>query len=513
MLVSRTARNAACNALAWAIPVVLGLLFTPYIVRNLGHDEYGVLTIVWSVVGYFTFLDLGLGHAVTKFVAEHNARREPVLVEDVVGTSLLLTILLGLAGGSIVAVLARPLATRWLNVPPHLVQDVKLALCFSGAGLFLGMLQNVLKAIPDGHSRYDISSAVAIAFSCTCTLGSVLMLSCGASLLHIVLLNVAAPLIGIAANAYAAKRLSPQLSFRPTLRPSVLRKVVHFGLFTLLSRVAFVCMRHLDRIIIAALLGISSVTYYAIPVMLAGRISALTQRTGVVIFPAVSALQGKSQPEMIAELYTAASRLILTLSAAICLPLVFFGPQFLALWMDADFAANAGTVMVLVTVASLVDATTAPPTFVLNGIGRPRIPGVSAIIHATLFLLLIRPFALWLGISGVAWALLISNLVIAPLYTAYATYVIPGVSWRALLVQAFARPVCALAITSVALAAIPATAITSLPLLLLMMGGAFLLYLVVALLCGVFRTEELDRAVACLKRLTLWQLATRRNPT
>src|SRR5207302_1596740 len=67
-------RSLAASALwslaAQAIRAVVGVIAIPFIVRGLGVERFGVLTLAWMVIGYFSLFDLGLGRAVTKFAAE-----------------------------------------------------------------------------------------------------------------------------------------------------------------------------------------------------------------------------------------------------------------------------------------------------------------------------------------------------------------------------------------------------------------------------------------------------------
>ena len=62
--------SAFWSLLAQAFPALVGLVTIPSIIQGLGVDRFGVLTLAWMIIGYFSFLDFGLGRAVTKFAAE-----------------------------------------------------------------------------------------------------------------------------------------------------------------------------------------------------------------------------------------------------------------------------------------------------------------------------------------------------------------------------------------------------------------------------------------------------------
>ena len=63
-------KNALLNLLGAALPLLVGILTIPYVVRGLGMERFGILSLAWVILGYFALFDFGLGRATTKFVAE-----------------------------------------------------------------------------------------------------------------------------------------------------------------------------------------------------------------------------------------------------------------------------------------------------------------------------------------------------------------------------------------------------------------------------------------------------------
>ena len=51
--------------------VLSTLLLTPFIIRTLGQAEYGVYKLSAAINAYLLLLDLGVGNAVTRYVAKY----------------------------------------------------------------------------------------------------------------------------------------------------------------------------------------------------------------------------------------------------------------------------------------------------------------------------------------------------------------------------------------------------------------------------------------------------------
>ena len=66
----RLVRNVFWNLLGTGAPLLVAIVAIPMLIEGMGTARFGVLTLAWMVVGYFSLFDLGLGRALTKLVAE-----------------------------------------------------------------------------------------------------------------------------------------------------------------------------------------------------------------------------------------------------------------------------------------------------------------------------------------------------------------------------------------------------------------------------------------------------------
>jgi O-antigen/teichoic acid export membrane protein len=65
--------GAILNYINIAVNIILGLLYTPYMLDMLGQNEYGLYSLVASVISYLTLLDFGFGSAVVRYTAKYRA--------------------------------------------------------------------------------------------------------------------------------------------------------------------------------------------------------------------------------------------------------------------------------------------------------------------------------------------------------------------------------------------------------------------------------------------------------
>ena len=57
------------NLIGNILPLLIGLLCIPFLVKNIGIERFGVLTLIWTLIGYFSIFDFGIGRALTYSVS------------------------------------------------------------------------------------------------------------------------------------------------------------------------------------------------------------------------------------------------------------------------------------------------------------------------------------------------------------------------------------------------------------------------------------------------------------
>ena len=67
------------------ISTVIQLLYTPFLIKMLGQSEYGLYSLVNSIIGYLTILDLGFGNAIVVYTSKYRAINDKKAEEKLLG--------------------------------------------------------------------------------------------------------------------------------------------------------------------------------------------------------------------------------------------------------------------------------------------------------------------------------------------------------------------------------------------------------------------------------------------
>jgi O-antigen/teichoic acid export membrane protein len=106
---SRLTRNVGLSLGSQILPVVTAILLLPVLIGGLGDERFGVLALVWMIVGYFTLFDLGLSRALARYAAESLGNNRSHEVPAAFWTSLALMVATSVATAAISAA-----AVPWL---------------------------------------------------------------------------------------------------------------------------------------------------------------------------------------------------------------------------------------------------------------------------------------------------------------------------------------------------------------------------------------------------------------
>ena len=58
------------------VSTVVQLIYTPFLIKMLGQSEYGLYSLVASIIGYLTVLDLGFGNALIVYTVKYRAKND-----------------------------------------------------------------------------------------------------------------------------------------------------------------------------------------------------------------------------------------------------------------------------------------------------------------------------------------------------------------------------------------------------------------------------------------------------
>ena len=77
-------KGAVISYLTLLFNIISGLLYTPWMIEQIGQSDYGLYTLAISIISFFA-LDFGLGSAVARFISDYKAKNDEERIEQFLG--------------------------------------------------------------------------------------------------------------------------------------------------------------------------------------------------------------------------------------------------------------------------------------------------------------------------------------------------------------------------------------------------------------------------------------------
>lgn len=398
------------------IAYTAGLVFTPYLIRELGTAAYGVATLldIFTIAGWMSLLDLGIQSSATKYAAESAAEEDWEEVSRVVSTTFALFMLIG---GTVALFLL--LASGWLahhafNIPVDSQNDLLVALQVLAIALAIQFPGLAITAAVEGTQRGDVITIVRTATTLLGTVVAVGLVASGQGLLAYLIVIVVAPAAGVLILAAWFVRFRKRIAIRPHfVSRDVFGRLMRLSRQVVAARLAGLMLLQTDRIVIGALLSAAALTQYAI----AARIYAVVFLAGVLMNSAVVApashYAAVGNQAGLQGLFLRGTKYAMIVSLSLGAATFAVAPELCVAWVGEPFRGSGLTVQIWL-LSAFVPALTGVGSLVLMGIDRMQHLASIWIAAAALNIAISIPGALLWGVDGVVLGTTIAYLAVVP---------------------------------------------------------------------------------------------------
>jgi PST family polysaccharide transporter len=408
--------NTAWTGLANIWAIALAVVTLPILLHGLGPEAFGTWALLQTfsaITGWLSLVDLGVGTAATKAIAERTSLDDDRGASMIVLNALACFAAVGIVCGLILAVAGPTLLPQLFRTPAKLHDALRFAVLLFAVQILADLVTEGAEACLEGVQRVDLSrgvdafrrTAVAVSTSAVALAGGGLR-GVGAASLAASVAGLVVSMIALAARLPARHGL--RLSF------SEIRGLVAYGRTVAVLRPLGVLHRTMDRIIVGAVLGPSAVALVEIATQVQNGADAMLSASSYSVVPTSSWLRARADGESLRELLQTGTRYSLLVTLPIVALVAILAGPLIRLWVGSDYPAAPA----LAVVALLFVALTAPVQVgsnLLLGVGRAgailRAAAAAVVVNLAASLVLVRV----VGIVGVFQGSLIGTALLLPL--------------------------------------------------------------------------------------------------
>ena len=398
--------NSLWNFTGQIIPLLIAALSVPIIIKYLGIDRFGVLTLAWTVIGYFGLFDFGLGRAITQMVSNKLGQNKEKEIPDLVWTSIVLLGGFGIVGGIVAGLLSPLMVQKLFHITPELQKETQVCFYIMSFCTPLVITANVFSGLLEAKQKFKIVNEIRVPLGVANFLVPLAFVPFTQKTYWLVGVLAVGRVVGLVYFVIACFREYPTLKDKFNINVQNLKQLMVFGGWMTVSNVIGPIMVSMDRFIIGAIASISAVAYYATPYELANRLSVFSSPIVRVLFPAFS-ISFKNNKLHSINLLKESSKLLYFFIFPIILTVVVFSKEGLTLWLGAEFSSHSFRVLQVITIGVFVNIMSANLFAFVQGAGRPDLTAKNHIVELPGYLLCLYLMLKYYGVEGAALAWLL----------------------------------------------------------------------------------------------------------
>jgi O-antigen/teichoic acid export membrane protein len=352
--------------------LLVSLVLTPFILRLLGTEAYGVLTLITTLSGYLVFTDLGMGTAATKFGSEAFAQQDSRREAEAIWTSLVLSTASTVLGALALAACAGWLVGPFLDVPEHLEGAAIVGIRLTCVAFVLRGVGAVLRAVEVIRLRFDLHALVNSGTNIVQTCLVLLVLALGGGVIQAAAMILAAAGLAALLHLLFAVRLQPGLR-QLRMDPALVRPLVRFGWPLVISSLVGIVLFHGERLIVTKFVGVAGLAYYGVAFTVALLIDLVPAAFIQPLMPVFTQKYALSDHEALEQYYCGILRGTLFLLAPASLILALAARPFFTLWAGPDYGEHSVVPFYWLLAGAFINALAHVPRTFLAAVGKPAI--------------------------------------------------------------------------------------------------------------------------------------------
>lgn len=400
-------KNTTWNLIGSGAPLLVGLITIPFLISKLGIEAFGVLTLIWALIGYFSLFDFGLGRALTQQIA---AMRSVGLTDQIprrMKAGMVFIAMTGLAGGGLLAILSPMLSQSWLNISEGLKESALFSFTIASIGIPLTTITTGLRGVLEAYEDFKIVNILKVVLGIlNFVLPALSVIAFGPILEYAVLSLVLSRVAVIILHfIFANSKLSTQW-LREKFEYSDIKILWQFGAWMTVSNVVGPLMVTADRFVISSVLGATVVAYYSVPFDTLMRMLIIPSALTAALFPKITALIAVDLSAA-EKLYVKSMSIVSMVFIPLMLIIALSAHFWLSVWLGTGFADSAWVVTSILSIGICFNGMAQIPHAVIQAKGNARLTAVIHLTELILYIPLLFIAIEYYGIAGAAgvWGL------------------------------------------------------------------------------------------------------------
>ncbi len=340
--------------IAIAVNIITGLLYTPWMLKQIGDSNYGLYTLASSFISMF-MLDFGMSAAVSRFVSRYIALDDAESLNNFLGVVYKLYAVISAIISIILIVVFFNLNTIYDNMSQTELSTFKIVFIITAFSTVFCFPFVTLNGIMRSY-EYFFEIKLCDLLNKVCTVGlTIIALIAGMGIYALVAVHAVCNIAFVFVKLIFIKRkTSVKINWRVRDREQT-KGIFSFSIWSAISGIAQQLTLNIMPSILAALVSAGQVAHFSLARTIEGYVWMISEAINGLFLPKVTRrIVVSDNAKDVLPLMIKVGRIILSITGLVVCGIILVGQDFVMVWLGSDGYNDVWIMMILLTIYSVV---------------------------------------------------------------------------------------------------------------------------------------------------------------
>lgn len=349
MVISQIKAGAILNYISLGVYNLVGLFYTPYMLAMMGKSEYGLYSIVASVIAYLTLMDLGLSDAVIRYSIKYRKEGLYNKLSELYGMFTYIYIFIGTFVAFLGLLLALNVDTLF-GATMSLVElsRARVMLFLMACNLALSFYFCIYGSIIVANEKFVFQKLLQILRILLNTGVMIVLLHYGYKAVAMIVTQTVINIFIIILNVYYCRcKLCVKVTFRKVNR-SVLKEILTFSFWVFFFMIIERVYWSSGQFVLGTTVGTAAVAVFSVAITLEHMYMGMSNSISSVLLPRITTIStDKNSDVALSDIFISVGRIQFFILALIFCGFVVFGRTFLDIWAGPTYSETYVITLIL----------------------------------------------------------------------------------------------------------------------------------------------------------------------
>ena len=400
---------------------LIQLLYTPFLIRMLGQSEYGLYSLIASVIGYLTVLDLGFGNAIVVYTAKYRAQEKYEAEKKLHGMFKVIFIIIGIIAGLLGCILYLLVPSIFGNTMTSAeLEKSQIMMLILAFNLFITFMFSIYSSIINAYEKFTFQKIMSILNTLLKPLLMIPLLFLGfKSITMTIVITIVNLIVCFSNYIYCRSKLNIKIKFQG-FDKVLFKTIFAYSIWLFLGEIVNKVNWSADQFILGAVCSTTAVSIYAIASQLNQLFLNLSTAISNVLLPKMTKMVAKNatKEELTNEMIKV-GRIQYYIIFLMGTGLILFGKSFITWWAGSEFV-DAYYVALLLIIPLCFPLIQNLGLSIMQAMNKYRFKTISTTIMSVFNIIISYFLAKSYGPRGAAFgtalALIICNIILINIY-------------------------------------------------------------------------------------------------